>query len=130
MDPEDSFLRTAYAPVDEPHEELERCVRALKDAVRSSRADETRKRFRTIIRRLGEHFADEEAMMERLGWSLAARHAESHVRLLYQVNRLETYLAGRGLTPDFASWALNGLPEILAHGAPPGEGRRPSMPEG
>jgi hemerythrin-like metal-binding protein len=115
MEARGTFLRTAYPPLDGPHEELERRVRALGDAVRSGHAEESRGRFRILIRALGEHFSDEEELMRTKGWSQAARHAESHARLLDRMHRLETHLAGRGLTLDFSSWALTGLPAMLRY---------------
>jgi hemerythrin-like metal-binding protein len=115
MGKNETFVRTEYGPLDVPHQELDRCVRALGDAVRSGQPDESRSRFRILIHALGEHFADEEELMRRKGWSQAARHAESHARILDRMHRLEARLAGRGLSLDFSSWALTALPSMLRY---------------
>jgi hemerythrin-like metal-binding protein len=115
MEGRDTFLRTAYSPLDDPHEELDRRVRDLAHAVWSGRSDECRARLRILLHGLGAHFTGEEELMRRHGWSRAARHAESHARLLDRVNRFEARLAGRGLSAGFSSWALNELPDMLRY---------------
>jgi hemerythrin-like metal-binding protein len=115
MEGRDTFLRTAYSPLDDPHEKLDRRVRALASAVCSGRADDSRAHLRALVHGLGEHFAGEEELMRTHGWSQVARHAEAHARLLDRVNRFEARLAGRGLTPGFSSWALKELPDLLRY---------------
>jgi hypothetical protein len=66
-----------------------------------------------VSEKLGEHFAEEEALMRARGWSLIARHAESHALLHLQVQRFEHRLAVVDLTPELARWALQGIPELL-----------------
>jgi hemerythrin len=107
------FVPTGFAPLDQPHRELDRCLRELAQAVRSRDVVDARGWTCLLSEKLGEHFAEEEALMRARGWSLIARHAESHALLHLQIQRFEHRLAVGDLTPELARWALQGIPELL-----------------
>jgi hemerythrin len=107
------FVPTGFAPLDLAHRELDRCLRELAQAVRSRDIVDARGWTCLLSEKLGEHFAEEEALMRVRGWSLVARHAESHALLHLQVQRFERRLAVGALTPELARWALQGIPELL-----------------
>ncbi len=107
------FVPTGFPPLDQPHRELDRCLRELAQAVRTRDLVDARGWTCLLSEMLGEHFAEEEALMRARGWSLVARHAESHALLHLQVQRFERRLAVGDLTPELARWALQGIPELL-----------------
>jgi hemerythrin len=108
-----AFALTGFAPLDQPHRELDRCLRDLALAVGARDVVDARGWACLLSEKLGEHFAEEEALMRARGWSMVARHAESHALLHLQVQRFERRLAVGELTPDLARWALQGIPELL-----------------
>jgi hemerythrin len=108
-----AFALTGFAPLDQPHRELDRCLRDLALAVGARDVVDARGWTCLLSEKLGEHFAEEEALMRARGWSMIARHAESHALLHLQVRRFERRLAVGDLTPDLARWALQGIPELL-----------------
>jgi hemerythrin len=112
-----SFVVTGFGPIDRPHGDLERCLRDLAATVRARELGPARGWACLLSEKLGEHFADEEALMRARGWSQLARHAESHAHLHLQVSRFERQLAAGDLTAELAWLALQGLPELLRYHA-------------
>ena len=104
---------TGLARLDRPHRDLERCIRALAEAVRARDASDARRQACLLVEKLAEHFADEEEIMRATGWPLLDRHAECHEILLVHARRFERNLASSSLTPTLASVALVHLPELI-----------------
>ena len=110
-----SYVRTGFAPIDHSHQEVDRALLALASAVQSLDEREARRRLGELVDELARHFADEEAMMGVRRWTPLARHAESHLNILRQLDRYDHLVRRRGLTEDLASWAVQGLPDLLRY---------------
>lgn len=108
-------MRTGFAPIDHSHQEVDRALVALASAVDSLDEREARRRLGVLVEELARHFADEEAMMGVRRWTPLARHAESHLNILRQLDRFDQLVRRRGLTEDLSSWAVRGLPDLLRY---------------
>jgi len=106
-------LMTGFAPLDAPHLELEYCLGELARAVLARDQDEARGRAVLLVEQFREHFAEEEELMRAAGWSLLARHCESHARMLDWARRVERDIATNGVSDDHETWALIALPEVF-----------------
>lgn len=106
---------TGFGPIDAPHRELARCVADLSAAVRIRDVAEVRGRVCLLTEKLAEHFAEEEILMRRSGWSLVGPHAGAHARLLSCIREFDRRVARRGICHDLSSWGLNHLPEMIRY---------------
>ncbi len=110
-----SCVATGFGPLDNPHRDLEVCLRDLAVALRARDLADVRGRACLLSEKLAEHFSDEEWLMRAAGWPQVETHAEAHAILLRQVRRFERQVASRELSHEFASWGLNHLPELLRY---------------
>jgi hemerythrin len=108
-----AFVITGYGRVDRPHRDVDRCLRDLANAVQARDIALVRGQACLFVEKLGEHFADEEALMRATAWSQIARHVECHAHLLVEARRFERHVAVNALTPGIATWALIRLPELI-----------------
>ena len=108
-------MRTGFGPIDHSHQEVDRGILALSSAVQATDQRETRRRLGELIEALARHFADEEAMMGVRRWTPLARHAESHLNFLRQLDRFDRLIRERGLTEELSAWAIRGLPGLLRY---------------
>ena len=110
-----SLVVTGFGPIDAPHRELARCVLDLSAAVRIRDGAEARGRTCLLIEKLAEHFAEEEILMRRCGWSLLGSHADAHGRLLSRIREFNRRIGRQGVSHELACWGLNHLPEMIRY---------------
>ena len=110
-----SYVRTGFGPIDHSHREVDRRILALASAVQATDEREARRRLGELTEELARHFADEEAMMGVRRWTPLARHAESHLNILRQLDRFDRMVRKQGLTEGLSSWAVRGLPDLLRY---------------
>jgi len=110
-----SFVVTGFGPLDNPHRDLELCLRDLADALRARDLADVRGRACLLFEKLAEHFSDEERLMRATRWPQVERHAEAHAILLLQVRRFERQVSSRELSHELASWGMNHLPELIRY---------------
>ena len=89
-------LYTHNTLIDGDHSELIRLINVLFEAMQSAENERMRKAMHALIAYTGEHFAREEAEMERIEYVAALAHKAEHGKLLQQVVELEEMLDAGG----------------------------------
>jgi len=85
-------LYTGNALIDGDHRELIRLINALFKAMDAGHGGGMSKAMHELIAYTGEHFAREEAEMERVQYVAALAHRTEHAKLIRQVAELEQML--------------------------------------
>lgn len=90
-------LATGNSFIDNDHRKLIAMINALFDALATGHANDiTNKVLNNLIIYTKEHFAREEAEMDRMKYSGAISHKSEHTQLLKQVHELKVKLDGGG----------------------------------
>jgi hemerythrin len=96
----DPTLELGHARIDAQHRTLFARADAVVEAIRAGRgADEVKETLRFLTDYVGQHFADEEAMMRASGFPAAEAHASIHRRIERRLVELATAWSAHGATP-------------------------------
>jgi hemerythrin len=96
------YLSVGIAEIDYQHKQLIEKYNAFFAAYNNeSRDEEVARLFYFLGTYVLTHFADEEAIMQRIGFPGLQDHLEQHRFLIAKVNTLKDRLAKEGPTPEF-----------------------------
>jgi hemerythrin len=100
--------------IDDQHRALIEAVNVLHDAVAQTDADAVALRTMEFLARYGAvHFAEEEAMLERVGYARLEEHRRQHQQFLEQVEAFRAQISAGGaglgysMSRFLGSWLVN-----------------------
>jgi len=108
----DASMETGFPQIDKTYSQLAQNLADLQRGLAVSDPQSLLATLTPMIRRLDEHFTEEEELMRRYGYPLVEQHVNTHNTFLRLLRRYEARLqagenVGRKVTYDLKIWLSN-----------------------